>query len=176
MKLFVGTRELIVTNCYPYRYNNGKLVLKMDVAQENIRQDELKALLKDNTDDIICIKENGKQEIYSGFYRTLSITDTEKEILDSNGEVIGTHEIYFVEIECISEATFQNGRLRQKIADQNAIIANLEQRVTVQNEVINSQSESITLMEDVMLEQLMTVEDVVEGITTIEESEVEQHG
>ena len=110
MKILIGQTELEVNNCYSYRYQNGKVVLKIEVDQETIGHDELKALLKNNTEDIVRLADDGTvAETYSGFYFTVSILDKDN--------------IYECEVECVSVA-------ERKIADQNRIIA--EQNATIE--------------------------------------------
>ena len=120
MKILIGTTELEVINCYAYRYQNGKLVLKIELDQTVIAHDELKTLLKENTGDFVKITEKSvvtevegsdpittvteMKETYSGFSYTLSITDKEEK--------------YFVELECISETERKLGDVQNELATQ----------------------------------------------------------
>lgn len=127
MKILVGTRELTVTSCYAYRYQNGKLVLKVDVPQTEIAHDELKELIKDNTDDIVLTKDDETTETFSGFSYTLTILDKD--------------DTYYVEVECISET-------ERKVAE-------LQHIVDAQNETIEEQTDVINELNDTLLELIL---------------------
>lgn len=177
MKILIGTKELAVTNCYTYRYGNGKVTLRIEMLQEEISHDELKALLK-NAEEIVCVKDDNTQQSFSGFRNTI-VSITDKTELVNEIET----EIFFVELEFQSEAAFQNVLLKQEIAKLNNAITEQNAVINSQIKTINSQAESIALMEEVMLEQLMAEDivavadmmeetTVVEEASTIEESEV----
>lgn len=134
MRITVGERELVVKNCYAYRYQNGKLVLKIEVNQSEIAHDELKTLIKDNTDDIICEKEDGTKEIFSGFRYTLSILDKD--------------DTYTVEVECISEAERKIADLQHRVEEQAVVIQE-------QSETIEAQAGVIEELNDTLLELIM---------------------
>lgn len=127
MKITIGTTELTVTGCYAYRYQNGKLVLKIEVPQSEITHDDLKALIKGNTADIVCEKDDGTTETFSGFSYTLTILDKD--------------DTYFVEVECVSET-------ERKVADMLKV-------VKAQNETIEGQEQVIGELNDTILELLM---------------------
>lgn len=134
MKITVGTTELTVTGCYAYRYQNGKLVLKIEVPQTEITHDSLKALIKGNTGDIVCEKDDGTTETFSGFVYTLTILDKD--------------ETYFVEVECVSETERKLANLQNAVTSQNETIA-------TQNETIAAQEQVIGELNDTILELLM---------------------
>ena len=150
MKILVGNKELEVLNCYAYRHTNGKLELNIKVLQSLITHDDFKKLLKENTDDVVCVNDDGRTQTFSGFHYSLKLTDTS----ENNGD--GTfRDIYEATMECVSEAEFQNGILKQQIAELNKSVQNQNEVINAQNEVINNQASNIALMEEVMLEQLM---------------------
>ena len=126
MKVLIGSTELTVNNCYAYRYQNGKLVLKIEVPQSEIAHDDLKALLKDNTDDIIKV-DGDNRETFSGFRYTLTILDRD--------------DVYECEVECVSE-------MERKVGD-------LEKLLEEEKAVINEQREEIALLNDTLLEIIM---------------------
>lgn len=108
MKIIINNTELAVNSCYPYRYNNGKLVLKIEVQQGTITHDELKTLLKENTGDIVATNDDGTQQTYSGFTYAVEITDK--------------NEIYAVELLCQSEAEYQVGILKKENTEIKEIL------------------------------------------------------
>lgn len=111
MNILVGTTTLNVTNCYAYRYQNGKLVLKIDVPQTEIAHDDLKNLIKTNTADIVLTYDDGSTETFSGFSYTLTILDKD--------------ETYYVEVECISETERKVASMQRDISSQNDTIEEL---------------------------------------------------
>ena len=160
MKIKVGTTELNVINCYPYRFPNGKLVLKIEVSQSEIGHDDLRAFLKANKEDIILIKEDDTTETFAGFYYQVRIADS--ELPD------GT-EIHDCEIECVSENEYQIGILQRTVAEQAKVIEAQNQVIANQNMVNNA------LQEEILTTQ-MAMCDLYESMTATEEtleSEVE---
>ena len=134
MKILVGTTELTVTNCYAYRYPNGKLVLKIETPQENISHDDLKTLLKNNTEDIILTRDDGKTETFTGFHYQVKIAD------EVNAEGV---EIHSCEVECQSENDFQIGILQRTVEEQKASQAALQQQNDGLTECILELSQSV---------------------------------
>lgn len=171
MKILIGQTELEVLNCYAFRHGNGKLVLNLELLQEVMDATSLYNLIKNNTEDIVCTYDDGTQKIFSGFRYSTNLTMTSKT--DDTGVIM---QIYKAEVECVSEQEFQNGILKQQIAELNQSIAQQTEVINTQAETIhaqtqaiNNQAMSITLMEDVMLEQLMA-EDIMTDDDTAEET------
>lgn len=106
MNLVIKNTNLVVSDCYPYRFNNGKLVLRFTVDKAEIGHDQLYDLIKDNTEDILCQREDGSVDVYSGFKYTLTILTKE--------------DTYEVEVECVSEVERKVGELQRVIADLSA--------------------------------------------------------
>ena len=172
MKVLVNNAELDVLNCYPYRFNNGKLVLRMEILQANIEHDALKALLKANTGDVVQINDDGTQTSYSGFQHAVSITDKE-EVIDNVAQ-----EIYFIEIECKSESDYLIGVLWSEIEKQKNEIETQKNEILAQSNLIvqqintiNAQADEILLLNDTLLEILMA-DETSEYANVVEESEV----
>ena len=163
MKILIGQTELEVLDCYTFRFKNGRLVLNLKLLQEVVEISVLRTLIDKNKEDIICTHNDGTKKLFSGFSYSASYTITNEENEDGT-----TTPVYKVEVECTSEQEFQNGLLKQKIAELNQSIAQQNEVINTQSQVINNQAMSITLMEDVMLEQLMA-EDIV-GMDDTEES------
>lgn len=133
MKVLINSSELEVLNCYAYRYSSGKLVLRIEIPQADISHDNLKTLLKENTGDIVAVKDDGSTETFTGFHYQVRIADSETP------EGV---EIHSCEIECMSESEFQLGILQRTVETQKALI--------------DEQANTITLLNDVMLESLMS--------------------
>lgn len=127
MKIIINSTELAVLNCYAYRYQNGKLVLKIEISQTEIGHDNLKVLLKENTEGITVVRDDGTAETFSGFHYQVRITDMALED--------GT-EIYACEIENVSENEYQIGILQQTLAVQNTVIADLQEENRLLNDVL----------------------------------------
>ena len=134
MKLLISSTELTVTNCYAYRYPNGKLVLKIETPQENISHDDLKTLLKNNTEDITLTRDDGKTETFTGFHYQVKIAD------EVNAEGV---EIHSCEVECQSENDFQIGILQRTVEEQKASQASLQQQNDELTECILELSQSV---------------------------------
>ena len=134
MKLLIASTELTVTNCYAYRYPNGKLVLKIETPQENISHDDLKTLLKNNTEDITLTRDDGKTETFTGFHYQVKIAD------EVNAEGV---EIHSCEVECQSENDFQIGILQRTVEEQKVSQAALQQQNDELTECILELSQSV---------------------------------
>lgn len=127
MKILVGMTELEVTSCSVNRYGNGKLELKVTLPADGVNEPELRALFKNNTEDILKYADDGVTviETLSGFRFTVN---------SSYDESTNSITIY---AEGVSEAEFQNGRLRQKIEEQNKKISTQDSYIVelqIQNE------------------------------------------
>ena len=138
MKILVGSTELKVTSCSPFRHDNGKIELKVTVPATDNNEADLRALFKNNTEDILKYADDGITvvETLSGFRFTVNTAYSEKT------------DSFTIYAEGISEAEFQNGRLRQQIAE-------LKATNTMQNETIKAQTEKIVILNDTLLELLM---------------------
>ena len=138
MKILVGGTELNVTSCEPFRHDNGKIEIKAVIPADGNNEADLRALFKNNTEDILKYADDGVTviETLSGFRFTVDTAYKEK----TNSFVICA--------EGVSEAEFQNGILRQRIAEQNTVIAS-------HNETIKAQKEEIIILNDTLLELLM---------------------
>lgn len=123
MKLKIGNTTLNVTEAYPYRYGNGKLVLKFTTPKTEIGHDALYDLIKDNTADIVLTKDDETTETFSGFRYTLTI--------------LTTNDNYEVEVECTSEADRKIGDLKNEVNLQEITIAELREIVEMQIDVVD---------------------------------------
>lgn len=147
MKLSIGNTELTVKNCYALRYQNGKLVLKIEVGQEAIGHDDLKALLKNNTGDIILTKDDESTETFSGFGYTVQILDRD--------------DVYECELECTSESTYQIGRLKMKNEELEKAVTAHGKTITEQAKVISEQTEQVESLEESSAIQGSTIETIL---------------
>ena len=143
MKIIINETELIVTNCYPFRYPSGKLVLKIEVLQSAIGHDDLKELLKNNTSDIILVKDDESQSSFSGFTYAVEITDKDEK--------------YYCELLCQSESDYQIGLLKQKNADLTALV--------------NAQTETINALNETILTTQLALTELYESIAYTEATE-----
>ena len=119
MKILIGSTELEVTSCSPLRHNNGKIELVVEIPAAGNNEADLRALFKNNTEDILKYADDGTAvvETLSGFRYSVNTAYNENK------------DAFLIYAEGVSEAEFQNGRLRQQIADQNKTIAGLNQYI-----------------------------------------------
>ena len=62
-KITFGNHELAVTSVYPFRYANGKVVLRVECDESVTSEAPMKAL-KDNTEDILYYEFNEDTQKY----------------------------------------------------------------------------------------------------------------
>lgn len=140
MFITVNGTILNVTDCYAYRYNDGKLVLKIIVPQTEIGHDALKVLLKTNEGDIVKNNE-GQLETYSGFRYTLTILDRD--------------DVYECEVECVSETERKVGDLKNEVSNQELTISELREIIEEQREMIDTQVEALNTFLTIILPELL---------------------
>lgn len=145
MTILVSGVTLNVTNAYAERNDaTGVITLKINVPQEEMGYADLKALFKENTEDITKTADDGNTELFSGF-SYMNIVDD-----DANGA-------YIVRLTA-NEKDFQLGRNRQLEADK----ANLESTVSVKEAEIISLNGTIT-------EKNVTIEELEQTIVSKDE-------
>ena len=133
MKIIIDQTTLTVKNCYPYRYNNGKLVLKIEILKEAIGAGELLALceeLKNNALDIMVVDDAGEvSQAYVGFHHNY------------NFSADGTQ--YTVELENESESRYQIGLLKAENAALRGELATLTDNSNMLTECLLEMSEAV---------------------------------
>lgn len=200
MILKIATTEIAVNDCYAYEHANGKRELKIQIPQTSISYEELKALLKGDTSEIVLTKDDGTTKTFCGYKTTFEITDkTEKGI-----------EIFQVIMPCVAEAErraleaqAQVVTLTKQVVEQanyisaqaTEILAQAE-AIVAQGETINTQNEQLTALAEMSKSQLdaidfiltdgfsmiaqeaatLAVEQAMEAITATEEVPEETRG
>lgn len=140
MKIKVGTTELPVKVFYPFRYPDGKLVLRFDIQQSNIDFTNLYTLLNENKNPIEYYEEDEDQKPQCIYYGYTDFT------------VNYTHGIY--SIEQITPSTLNSAveALQAKSEEQVSIIS--QQVIIIENlkQAINSQVLMIENLTECILE------------------------
>ena len=163
MNILVGANTIEAVNCWVERYDTGKVVLKLHIRQDVIGHDELKNLLKNNTEDIILTKDDGSVEALSGFYYSIRVSDS----------VIDGEEIHDCEVECIGENEYQIGRLKNQIAEQNEVISN-QMKIIAEMQAVNAALNDEILTTQMELCELYESNKGTENETVAETAESEE--
>lgn len=134
MKIRVGAVELLVRNFYPFRYADGKMVLRFEVKQSDMDFQELRELLHENPNPIEFYQkeEDSKPEcVYYGY---------------SEFTVQYEHGTYFV--EQVTPSTLQSAveALQAKIKEQEVVLSQQSEVVQNQSAVINTLTEGVLEM------------------------------
>lgn len=152
MIVLVNGVTLNVTNAYPERNDaTGVITLTVIVPQAEMEYAELKALFKENTEDITKTADDGSTELFSGFSYVKTVDD------DAN-------DTYIVKLTA-NEHDFQLGRNRQLEADK----ANLESTVAVKESEIIALNGTITERNVTIEGQTATIEELEQVIVSKDE-------
>lgn len=140
MKIKVGATELTVKNFYPFRYPDGKLVLRFDVRQVDADFTALYSLLNGNQEPIAYYEKDEDEKpqcIYYGY---------------SDFTANYTHGTYSVEQITPSTLGSAVEALQAKSEEQAAIIS--EQLLTIEQQTaaINNQALMIDSLTECLLE------------------------
>lgn len=150
MKLSIGSTIIEITRCTRMRDQRRGFYLDIEIPEDNIGMDELKALFKDNQETILVTEDDGNTNMYMGF-ALLSCLSLE------NG-------VYRVAQACVSEIEAQLSMTQNKIAVQDSIIeAQAQQIISLEEQSMVQDETSIELYEanTVLTEQVATLEDQV---------------
>ena len=142
MNVLVNGTTLNVKNAYAERdTSTGIITCNILVPYSEMEYADLKALFKANDEDIICNKDNGETETFSGFSNP-KISDNDET------------EIYTVTMTAI-EYDFQIGRNRQLEADKASLegaVATKNAEITTLNNVVSERDNTISEKEVVITE------------------------
>lgn len=124
-KVVVNSKELIVEEFYPFRYDygKGKEVLRIKIAESNHTFDEVKALDNSGLEECPVIEywEDGmKKNDYTGYN-----VDFSSNYLDENGT-----KIFSIEITRQGSTEVKLARVESDLADANTTIGDLTLMVT----------------------------------------------
>lgn len=148
MKIIVGTTELTVSNCYPYRYGSGKLVLKIEIPKEGNSLANLETICEDiktNASKVEVYNDDGeKEQVFSGFHYNYD--------LGSRGGQ------YVIEMENESESNYQIELLKERNAElENANKIQLKQMMELEEQLAIQDEVSIGLYEKQMEQEEVNV-------------------
>jgi len=141
MFITIGTNTLEVISAGAKRLPSGKVIVVVEAKQDIISHDDLRALFKDTTDDLIVSYDNGTKETFGGCHYAVKVADDVKTQMVDGVKV--EVEIHRAEIECNSEADFQLGRMRGTIVAQGETIAVQNEHVAALMEASTSQLDAI---------------------------------
>ncbi|MCH5257264.1 MAG: hypothetical protein J1D87_08205 [Lachnospiraceae bacterium] len=126
MKIKIKETELNVNNFYPFRYPDGKLVLRFDVSADDADFNTLYELLSNNQSPIEYYENSSDEAPQCTYY--------------------GYSEF---------SANYTNGKYSVEQITPNTLkseIQNLQAQLTAQSEIINHQNQTISELTDFMRE------------------------
>ncbi len=134
MKIKVGAVELPVKNFYPFRYSDGKMVLRFDVKQSNMDFQELREVLQENPNPIEFYQEEDDTKPACTYYGYSEFT------------ALYEHETYSV--EQVTPSTLQSAveALQAKLKEQEEVLSQQTQVIQNQFSVIGTLTEGILEM------------------------------
>lgn len=147
MTVKIGTTTINVTECYAYRYQNGKLVLKITLPKTEIGHDDLYDLVKNNTGDVLLTNDDQSSEVFSGYSYTLTILTNDTE--------------YQVEVECISETERKVGNLQTDLNTAEGTIISLQTLIAQQTAIVEAQAELLAARSREIDDNLITLLDMI---------------
>lgn len=147
MTVKIGTTTINVTECYAYRYQNGKLVLKITLPKTEIGHDDLYDLVKNNTGDVLLTNDDQSTETFSGYSYTLTILTNDTE--------------YQVEVECISETERKVGNLQTDLNTAEGTIISLQTLIAQQTAIVEAQAELLAAQSREIDDNLITLLDMI---------------
>lgn len=147
MTVKIGTTTINVTECYAYRYQNGKLVLKITLPKTEIGHDDLYDLVKNNTGDVLLTNDDQSSEVFSGYSYTLTILTNDTE--------------YQVEVECISETERKVGNLQTDLNTAEGTIISLQTLIAQQTAIVEAQAELLADQSREIDDNLITLLDMI---------------
>lgn len=147
MTVKIGTTTINVTECYAYRYQNGKLVLKITLPKTEIGHDDLYDLVKNNTGDVLLTNDDQSTETFSGYSYTLTILTNDTE--------------YQVEVECISETERKVGNLQTDLNTAEGTIISLQTLIAQQTAIVEAQAELLADQSREIDDNLITLLDMI---------------
>lgn len=104
-KIVVNSKEIVVENVYPFRYDygKGKEVLRIEILESNHNFDEVKVLVNEDNKNIEYWEDGEKKNEYSGYCKDFSCNYQEGK--------------YSIEITRMSETDLKIAELEKKITD-----------------------------------------------------------
>lgn len=136
MKLTVGSTSIAITSCEQLRNHKKGFFLEIVIPKESIGMDALLALLDGCEEAIVVTRDDGTECTYEGFKEVGTFS------LDTESNEYRVWQVATSELEAQVEVW------KNKVSEQNQVIAN-------QNAVIEAQQEEIIMLSDTILEVLM---------------------
>lgn len=140
MKIKILEQELKVKNFYPYRYPNGKLVLRFEVEDEEIGFNGIYNLLNNNEYPIEFYEDDYDLSPKCTYYGY-----SELSVNYSNG-------VYKVEQATPSTVQSAIDTLKAKSETQERTIQEQEEKIKEQSEKIKEQTENIDMLSECILD------------------------
>lgn len=109
-KVIVNSKELIVQEVYPFRYDygKGKEVMRIEISESNHNFDEVKALSNSDNQVIEYLEDEIKINEYTGYCKDFSCNYTDGK--------------YSIEITRLSEQDLKIEELERKLAENTEVI------------------------------------------------------
>lgn len=163
MNVLVNGITLNVTNVYAER-DNGMIICTVIVPQTEMDYANVKALFKNNTEDIIYTNDSEEQKIFSGFSFASILDD------DANGQYIIklTADEYAFQLGRNRELEADKATLESTVASKEAEISNLNTTVAEKDKAIAEREETITAKDTVIGEKEVVITEQMETIATLE--------
>lgn len=166
MQIIIKETTLEVISAGAKRLPSGKVLVIIEVKQELISHDDLRALFKDATEDLVVTRDDGTKETYGGCHYAIKVSDdTKKQIVDGVETEV---EIHKAEIECNSEAEFQIGRMRgtvqahaEAIVKQTEASKNIATAVSAHTETLKAQQNSVDGLEITSASTLAAIDTIL---------------
>ena len=165
MNVLVNGTTLNVTNAYAERDTvTGIITCTVIVPQTEMDYADVKALFKNNTEDIIYTNEEEEQKIFSGF-SFVSILDD-----DANGQYIIklTADEYAFQLGRNRELEADKANLQSTVASKDMEISNLNVTISEKDKTIAEREETITAKDTVIGEKEVVITEQKETIATLE--------
>lgn len=177
MKLTIGSTVFEGANCERMRHNKEGFYLSITIPKEstNLNGDEVRALFNGTTETIIVIKEDGTENNYSGYNKSLHFETEDNEYTFwqvCRSELEAQLGLAKDEIKALTK---KNAEHEQSINNQNTVIGGCvdtinqhTDAINQQNEVINAQSKFADSLAEADMMQTATLESLLlEVIPTV---------
>lgn len=140
MKIKILEQELKVKNFYPYRYPNGKMVLRFEVTDETVSFSDIYSLLNDNQFPIEFYENDEDLSPKCTYYGY-----SELSVNYNNG-------VYKVEQATPSTVQSAIDTFKAKSETQERTIQEQAEKIKEQSEKIQEQAENIDMLSECILD------------------------
>ena len=148
---------------------NGMIICTVIVPQTEMDYADVKALFKNNTEDIIYTNDSEEQKIFSGFSFASILDD------DANSQYIIklTADEYAFQLGRNRELEADKVSLENTVASKDSEISTLNATISEKDKVITEREETITAKDTVIGEKEVVITEQKETITALEAEIVE---